>query len=276
MNIHKWLSLAAGFVLTSSTTSLSAEDWPQWRGINRDAIWNETGVVERFPDDGLTVKWRAPVRGGFAGPAVADGRVFVLDYQETAGSRTMDGHERLVVFDEETGTVLWQQEWPATYRNLQFKFATGPRAVPTVDGNRVYTLGAAGMLSCFDTETGELLWRVDTVTDYDATVPVQGTSQAPIVEENLLIAAVGGEPDAKVVAFNKVTGDEVWRSLDNISETGYSAPIIIDAGGARQLILWHATAITSLNPKTGEIYWNQDFTIGGGMAITTPRAVSSC
>ena len=270
MNIHKWLSLAAGFVLTSSTTSLSAEDWPQWRGINRDAIWNETGVVERFPDDGLTVKWRAPVRGGFAGPAVADGRVFVLDYQETAGSRTMDGHERLVVFDEETGTVLWQQEWPATYRNLQFKFATGPRAVPTVDGNRVYTLGAAGMLSCFDTETGDLLWRVDTVTDYDATVPVQGTSQAPIVEENLLIAAVGGEPDAKVVAFNKVTGDEVWRSLDNISETGYSAPIIIDAGGARQLILWHATAITSLNPKTGEIYWNQDFTIGGGMAITTP------
>ena len=270
MNIHKWLLLAAGFVLTSSTTYLSAEDWPQWRGINRDAIWNETGVVERFPDDGLTVKWRAPVRGGFAGPAVADGRVFILDYQETAGSRTMDGHERIVVFDEETGTVLWQQEWPATYRNLQFKFATGPRAVPTVDGNRVYTLGAAGMLSCFDTETGELLWHVDTVTDYDATVPVQGTSQAPIVEENLLIAAVGGEPDAKVVAFNKVTGDEVWRSLDNISETGYSAPIIIDAGGARQLILWHATAITSLNPKTGEIYWNQDFTIGGGMAITTP------
>ena len=270
MNIHKWLLLAAGFVLTSSTTYLSAEDWPQWRGINRDAIWNETGVVERFPEDGLTVKWRAPVRGGFAGPAVADGRVFILDYQETAGSRTMDGHERLVVFDEETGTVLWQQEWPATYRNLQFKFATGPRAVPTVDEHRVYTLGAAGMLSCFDTETGDLLWRVDTVTDYDATVPVQGTSQAPIVEENLLIAAVGGEPDAKVVAFNKVAGDEVWRSLDNISETGYSAPIIIDAGGARQLILWHATAITSLNPKTGEIYWNQDFTIGGGMAITTP------
>jgi outer membrane protein assembly factor BamB len=134
----------------------------------------------------------------------------------------------------------------------------------------VYTLGAAGMLSCFDTGTGDLLWRVDTVTDYDSTVPVQGTSQAPIVEGDLLIAAVGGEPDAKVVAFDKVTGDEVWRSLDNISETGYSAPIVIEAGGVRQLILWHATAITSLNPETGEIYWNQDFTIGGGMAITTP------
>lgn len=270
INIHRWLALAAGFVLTSSTTYLSAEDWPQWRGANRDAVWNDSGVVDRFPDDGLTVKWSTPVRGGFAGPAVADGRVFVLDYQETPGSRTMDGHERLIVLDEETGALLWQQEWPATYRNLQFKFATGPRAVPTVDENRVYTLGAAGMLSCFDTETGDLLWRVDTVTDYDSTVPVQGTSQAPIVEGNLLVAAVGGEPDAKVVAFDKVTGDEVWRSLDNISETGYSAPIVIDAGGVRQLILWHATAITSLNPETGEIYWNQDFTIGGGMAITTP------
>lgn len=270
INIHRWLALAAGFVLTSSTTYLSAEDWPQWRGANRDAVWNDSGVVDRFPDDGLTVKWSTPVRGGFAGPAVADGRVFVLDYQETPGSRTMDGHERLIVLDEETGALLWQQEWPATYRNLQFKFATGPRAVPTVDENRVYTLGAAGMLSCFDTETGDLLWRVDAVTDYDSTVPVQGTSQAPIVEGNLLVAAVGGEPDAKVVAFDKVTGDEVWRSLDNISETGYSAPIVIDAGGVRQLILWHATAITSLNPETGEIYWNQDFTIGGGMAITTP------
>ena len=268
-NIHRWLALAAGFVLIT-TTYLSAEDWPQWRGINRDAVWNDSGVIDTFPDEGLTMKWSAPVRGGFAGPAVADGRVFVLDYQETPESRTMDGHERLVVFDEETGALLWQQEWPATYRNLQFKFATGPRAVPTVDERRVYTLGAAGMLSCFDTETGDLLWRVVTVTDYDSTVPVQGTSQAPIVEGDLLIAAVGGEPDAKVVAFDKVTGDEVWRSLDNISETGYSAPIVIEAGGVRQLILWHATAITSLNPETGEVYWNQDFTIGGGMAITTP------
>ena len=127
-----------------------AEDWPQWRGVNRDAVWNETGLVERFADEGLLVKWRTPVRGGFAGPAVAGGRVFVLDYQETPGSRTMDGHERLLALDEETGAVLWTTEWPAAYRNLQYKFATGPRATPLVDGDRVYILGAAGMLSCFE------------------------------------------------------------------------------------------------------------------------------
>ena len=131
-------------VVCLATIGLHAEDWPQWRGVNRDAVWSDTGLIERFAEDGLVAKWRTPIRGGFAGPAVAGGRVFVLDYQETPGSRTMDGHERLLVLDEETGEVLWTREWPATYRNIHFKFAIGPRATPTVDGERVYVLGAAG------------------------------------------------------------------------------------------------------------------------------------
>ena len=249
---------------------LEAEDWPQWRGVDRDAVWRESGVVEQFPDDGLRVKWRTPVRGGFAGPAVAGGRVFVLDFQETPGSRTMDGRERLVALDERTGAVLWTREWPATYRNLQWKFATGPRATPAVDGDRVYVLGAAGMLSCFDTGAGDLIWRIDTTVDYDVTVPVYGVSQSPLVEGSHLIVLLGGEPDAKVVAFDKVTGAEAWRALDATSEPGYSSPIVIDAGGVRQLIVWHATAVTALDPETGGVYWNQEFMIGGGMAIATP------
>jgi len=267
---HHCAWLGVGVLVALAVGHLQAEDWPQWRGIARDGVWHETGVVEQFADDGLVVTWRAPVRAGFAGPAVAGGRVFVLDYQETPGSRTLDGHERLVVFDEETGAHLWEQEWPSTYRNLQVKYAIGPRAVPTVDGDRVYVLGAAGLLSAFNTQTGSLLWRVDTVAEYGATVPVQGTSQAPLVEGDLLIAMVGGDPDAKIVAFDKVSGAEVWRAIDNTSETGYSAPIVIEAGGVRQLIAWHATAITSLNPETGDQYWEQPFAIGGGLAIATP------
>ena len=249
---------------------VGAEDWPQWRGVDRDAVWRDTGLVERFADDGLVVKWRAPARGGFAGPAVAGGRVFVLDYQETPGSRTMDGRERLLVLDEETGGQLWTQEWPATYRNIHFKFATGPRATPTVDGDRVYILGAAGMLSCFDTATGDLVWRIDTPAEYGVTVPVFGVSQAPLVEGDLLIVVLGGEPDAKIAAFDKATGEEVWRALENTSETGYASPVVIDAGGARQLIVWHATAVTSLDPATGGVYWEQPFDSGGGLSITTP------
>ena len=262
--------IAACIVAGLAMTGLEAEDWPQWRGVDRDGVWADTGVVDRFPGAGLNVTWRVSIHGGFAGPAVADGRVFVLDYEEAPDTRTMDGTERLLALDEETGAVLWSQTWPATYRNIQWKFANGPRTPPTVDGDRVYVLGAAGMISCLDTETGEVVWQVDTVAEYGATVPVYGVSHAPLVEGDLLIAVVGGEPDAKIVGFDKATGDEVWRALEMTSETGYSSPIVIDAGGERQLIFWHATALVSLNPETGQVYWEQEFLSGGGLSTTTP------
>ena len=126
------------------------------------------------------------------------------------------------------------------------------------------------MLSCFDTATGDLIWRNDTTADYGVTVPVFGVSQSPLVEGEHLIVLLGGEPDAKVVAFDKATGAEAWRALDSDSEPGYSSPIVITAGGVRQLIVWHASAVTSLDPATGEIYWNQPFEVGGGLSIATP------
>ncbi len=257
-------------VVALATLALDAEDWPQWRGMDRDAVWRDTGLVERFADDGLIVKWRAPVRGGFAGPAVADGRVFVLDYQETPGSRTLDGHERLVVLDEATGAQLWTREWPATYRNINVKFATGPRATPAVHGDQVYILGAAGMLSCFETATGDLIWRVDTVAEYGVTVPVFGVSQSPLVEGDHLIVVLGGEPDAMVVAFDTATGTEAWRAIETTSEPGYSSPIVITAGGERQVIVWHAAAVTSLDPATGAIWWQHDFSVPSGLTIGSP------
>ena len=174
-----------------AVTGLMADDWPQWRGLDRMGLWRESGIVERFPEQGLTTTWRVPIRPGFAGPAVSQGRVFVLDYQETQGTRTMDGTERLLCLDEETGQILWTHDWPTTYRNLNGSFATGPRATPTVDGDRVYVLGAGGRLVSLDTETGRVAWHVDTVAEYDATVPVYGTSNAPLVDEDTVILRRG-------------------------------------------------------------------------------------
>ena len=252
------------------TVPLVAEDWPQWRGPNRLAIWAEDGIVDRFPEGGLKVTWRVPIKGGFSGPVVADGRVFVIDFEFLPGTRVAEGTERLLALDEETGDVLWTHTWETTYRNLMLSYATGPRGSPTVDGNRVYVAGAAGRMLCLDTATGEVIWEIDSVAEYDTSVPVFGVSSSPLVDGDHVIFVVGGEPDALVAAFDKRTGEEVWRSIDVVSEMGYAQPLIIEAGGVRQLIVYHPTALSSLDPDSGEVYWEQPFEVTGGLTISTP------
>ena len=274
--VRRLAALAApvmvGMLATGGAATLWAKDWPQWRGTERLGLWTETGVLDEFPDGGLTVNWRVPVNAGYSGPAVADGRVFVLDYVETE-PRTMDGTERLLALDEETGAILWTHEWATTYRMLMFTYATGPRATPTVDGDRVYVTGSTGRILCLDTETGTVVWEKDTVAEYDTTIPVWGTSSAPLVDDDRVIFLVGGEPDALVMAFDKQTGDEVWRALESRTEMGYHQPSIIEAGGARQLIVWHPRGLSSLDPKTGELYWEEEFAARAN--ITVADAVMS-
>ncbi len=262
------ITAGALLAVVAAGVTLSAEDWPQWQGAERLGIWTETGILREFPDEGLIVKWRAPVGGGYAGPAVADGRVFVLDYAETE-PRTMDGIERILALDEGSGEVLWTREWATTYRMLMFSYATGPRATPTVDGDRVYVTAAAGRIFSLDAATGAVIWERDTVAEYDAYIPVWGTSVAPLVDGDRVIFVVGGEPDALVMAFDKHTGEELWRALEPRTEMGYSQLAIIEAGGARQLIVWHPWGLSSLDPDTGALYWEEPFP-GGQAPIADP------
>ena len=139
----------------------SAEDWPEFRGKGRLGIWNETGLLETFPESGLKARWRAPVKAGFAGPAVADERVFVTDWEPTQGMR---GIERALALDETTGDVLWIQEWDADYAGIQWE--VGPGATPTVDGDLVFVLGRTGVLSALKSETGDIVWRKSYGPDY--------------------------------------------------------------------------------------------------------------
>ena len=232
------------------TAPVSADDWPQFRGAQRLGIWNETGIVDTLPKE-LNVKWRTPLKSGYSGPAVADGRIFVSDWSEDPESRTLDGVERAIALDEQTGEILWTHEWETTYRMLIVSYAVGPRATPTVDDDRVYVLGATGKLFCFDVETGAVRWQKDFIEDYDTSVPVYGIASAPLVDGDRLITLVGGEPDALVVAFDKYSGDEIWRALPVLSELGYAHPVIYRAGGVRQLIIWHPEALVSLDPESG-------------------------
>ncbi len=256
----------AAVLLTVGTAALHADDWPEFRGRGRRGVWNETGILETFPEEGLAVRWRTPIHHGFSGPSVADGRVFVTDFERTRG---MVGIERILCLDEATGEILWTQSWEANYAGVSWD--EGPRATPTVDGDQVYAVGASGILTALRVDTGEVLWRTSYVEDYGADIPQWGFASAPLVDGNRVITLVGGQPDAKVMAFDRTTGAEVWRALSSVEAgAGVGQPIIIEAGGVRQLIIWHPLALSSLDPETGEVYWEQPFDVGYDMTVTTP------
>jgi outer membrane protein assembly factor BamB len=215
----------------------------------------------------LSVAWRTPLQAGYAGPAVAGGRVFVTDFTRSAGTK---GRERALCLEEASGRVLWTFAWDVDYGGMSYP--NGPRATPTVDGERVYVLGASGVLLCLDARTGSLIWRRDYVKDFGAQVPTWGMAGAPLVDGERLIVIVGGQPDALVMALDKATGREIWRALPSDSEPGYAQPLIVESGGIRRLIIWHPTALASLDPATGQVQWQQPFSVKLGMTLATPVA----
>jgi outer membrane protein assembly factor BamB len=254
-------------VLAAAGVRLRADDWPEWRGKGRLGLWQEDGILDALPAGGLPVRWRSPIHAGYSGPAVSGGRVFITDSRRLKANQAI---ERALALDERTGQVLWTKEWETNYSGLQLVYAIGPRATPTVDGDRVYVLGAMGHLLALDTASGRVIWEKDYVKDFNASVPTWGMAGAPLVDGDRLICLVGGEPDGKVIALNKYTGAEVWRSLSSDTESGYNQPIIIEAGGVRQLILFHPNGISSLDPVTGKVYWEFEHTVQMGIVVATP------
>lgn len=260
--------LIAAVVLFFGLSSAAAEDWAQWRGHDRMGVWEEAGIINEFPEGGLEFVWRVAVGEGYAGPAVADGRVFLPDFIRSDNRRL--GQERVVAYDEQTGRVLWTHAWDVDNKGLSSPYANGPRATPTVDGKRVYVLGAKGRLFCLNVADGSVIWSRDYLKDYAAVLPTWGMTSAPLVDGERLICLVGGKPDAMVVAFDKKSGAEIWRSLPTKNDPGYSPPIIVEAGGARQLIVWHPKLLASLSPETGEVYWTQRCDVEMGQSIVNP------
>ena len=245
--------------------ALPAADWPEWRGEGRLGVWTEDGILEQFPADGLKVIWRKPIRLGYSGPSVAKGKVFITEMGPGAGTK---GVERAVCLDEKTGERLWEREWPVDYAGLQYDL--GPRATPTVDDDLVYVYGAVGDLLCLRVADGEVVWRLNAQRDYGAELPTWGFTSAPLVVDDLLIVLLGGAPDAKVAAFDKRTGKQRWHAIAGDSEPGYAPPILIEAGGRRQLIQWTPQALYSLDPTSGQVLWQQPFAVGMGLSVATP------
>jgi outer membrane protein assembly factor BamB len=256
-----------------AAASLAAGDeWPQWMGPNRDNVWRERGILARFPEAGPKVLWRVSIAGGYAGAAVAGGRVFVCDYVTDAEVKianfernTSTGNERVLCLDEASGEMLWQHAYPVTYT---IAYPAGPRCTPTVHDGCVYTLGAEGDLLCCEAATGRLLWSRDLKKDYATKAALWGWASHPLVDGNRLVCIVGTDV-AHAAAFDLKTGAEVWRT-GTAPEQGYVPPSIIEAAGVRQLVLVKPDGVYAVEPETGKLLWETPYNADNGSIIMTP------
>ncbi len=265
------LTLLASALLAAPALA-RADDWPQWMGPKRDNVWRETGIVEKFPKGGPKVLWRTPVAGGYAGPSVSGGLVFVTDYVTAADvkipnfdRKEFSGTERVMCLDQKTGKEKWKHEYPVKYA---ISYPSGPRCTPTAHDGKVYTLGAEGNLFCFNAETGKIAWEKELKKEYKTKSALWGYAAHPLVDGKNLVTLVGGE-GSHVVAFNLETGKEVWKAGTQ-SEQGYSPVLITEAGGKRQMIVASPKAVYSLDPETGKQYWTTPFVADSGCVVMTP------
>jgi len=230
--------------------SAHSDDWPQWRGPDRDGVWREDGVVDAFAGDKVELRWRVPVSGGYSGPTVADGRVYLTDRVTKP-----DQAERVLCFDWRSGKELWSFVYECEYRNVSY--TAGPRASVIVHDGLAYAIGSMGHLHCLDAVGGELRWKKNLNSEYRIDMPMWGIAASPLIEGDLLITQVGGTPDACLVAFDCKTGDEKWRALGD--RASYSAPIVIDQAGKRVVVCWTGDNIVGLDAQTGEACWKYDY-----------------
>ncbi len=248
------------FVLFSSF-AIYSQDWPDWRGANRDGVWNETGIIEKFDSEIIGQKWSVQIGSGYSGPTVANGRVYVTDLIEKPNQT-----EGVLCFDEQTGDKIWEFRYDCIYEGVGYP--AGPRASVVINEGRAYSLGTMGNLFCFDAENGKVLWQKDLNIEYEIRMPIWGIAATPLIVDEKIILQVSSSNNACVVAFNKNTGKEIWRNLDDVA--AYSAPILIEKAGNRVVIVWTKDNLAGLNLESGKDYWKVPWKVRSGMSIATP------
>lgn len=249
-----WFLLRFAFVWVAITSISIADDWPQWRGPSRDGVWREAGIVTELPAGKLPRKWTAKIASGYSGPTVADGRVFVTDRVSEEMQTGEGDSERVLCFDAQSGRSLWTHSYDAPYT---ISYRAGPRAAVTIDGEHAYAVGAMGHFHCLNVADGSVAWKRDLNAQYKINMPIWGIAAAPVIYEDLVIQQVGGSGGACMVAFDKSTGNEAWKALDD--RAGYSTPILIKQAGEDVLVCWTGDSISGLNPSTGKVFWTFPF-----------------
>jgi RNA polymerase sigma factor (sigma-70 family) len=236
--------------------------WPQWRGPNRDGVVQGVTVPAKWPN-ALTEEWRVPVGEGAASPVLVGGNVYVFSRQ---------GEDEVVLcLDIMGGKEIWRsQAYPAAYKHApeERNFSKGPRSTPAVVGDRVYTLGMSGILSCLDARTGAVLWRKDGKPAAPAGAAHDYGGTSPLVTDGLCIIHIGDGKTGGLTAFDAETGEMTWCYAEGYSPMSGS-PILVDLAGARQVVTYSSSNAAGVSAVTGQKLWRVG-SDGVGQPHTTP------
>ncbi|MEW4562433.1 PQQ-binding-like beta-propeller repeat protein [Bremerella sp. JC770] len=288
--------LALSVAVLGLSTSLMANDWPQWQGLNRDAVSQESGLMKTWPSGGPELAWRVTeLGGGDSTPSIADGRIFGMSNR---------GEDEVVwALSEKDGKELWVTKLGAAYQQDMPQSKEGPGSTPTVDGKLLYVMGMAGNVACLNVEDGELVWQRDLKEDFGGTIPRWSYRESPLIDGDKVIFTPGGNK-ATIVALDKQTGKTLWQTKTHEEaaqpeaapmreepprgegrgrgrrgfgrggprpDAAYASAIAIDFEGQRQYLQLTAKALVSVSAEDGQLLWTYDRPANGmGINCSTP------
>jgi outer membrane protein assembly factor BamB len=254
------LCAAALFALVViNVGAVAIDDWPQWRGRNRDGIASEKGLLKAWPQGGPPLAWRANGLGdGYSSFSVVGGKLYTL------GAR--GGTEYVMAFDEATGKKVWEVANGRRFGNDQ---GDGPRGTPTISGGNVYAYGASGDLSALDAASGKILWKVNVLEKFGGSNITWGLSESPLVLQDRIIVSAGGR-GSSVVALSRKDGSVLWQAGDD--EPGYSSAILHEFEGVPQAIVFNARGGLAVDARTGRRLWTYNRASNPTANVATPIA----
>jgi outer membrane protein assembly factor BamB len=257
--IHRMLFLT--LVILGSGAIVSAADWPQFLGPQRNGSSPETGLMTQVPSEGPKVLWKVEGGVGYSGIAVAGSRAVTLVQR--------GGEEIVLALDAAKGTQLWKQRIGPVYKN---SYGDGPRSTPTIEGGFVFVQSVSGTLACLKADSGDIVWQHDLLKEFGAKNISWGLSASPLVDSDLVMALPGGQGSG-VAAFNKTTGKLVWKNTDD--KPGYASPVVLNADGKKQAIFFTAVGVLAVEHGSGKELWRVPWKTEFDVNIATPLVIGN-
>ena len=251
--------LRLSLVLLCIATTAYAADWPQFLGPSRNGISAETGLIDKWPEGGPKEVWRVPGGVGMAGLAIQGGKLLTLVQRE--------GQQWVVAHDAKTGKPLWQTPLGSEYEN---QMGNGPRATPTIAGDRAFVFSGEGILAAVALADGKLLWSHHVVKELKGEEADYGMASSPlVVGENVIVIA--GAEDATVAAYDTKSGKLAWTAGSD--PAGYSSPTLLKIGNKEQIVAYTGASAIGLAPQSGDLLWRYPYETDFNCNIATPLAI---